>query len=84
MTDLNKLPYAKWLEECLHNIVDMPVESICILTKYEGGALGTQYYECSVSDKLLYAGYLQQDAMLDTMRINGYLVDEDDEEETDG
>lgn len=84
MKDFTKLEYAQWLEESLHNIVGMPVESICIMVKYEGHAVGTNYYNVSMSDKLAFAGYLQQDAMFDTMRANGMIADvEDDVEEAD-
>ena len=85
MTDFNQLEYAKFLEETLHNIVGMPVESICIMVKYEGDALGTSYYNCTMVDKLMYAGHLQQDAMFDTMRANGLIPDDEeyDEEEED-
>ena len=92
MKDLNKLPYAEWLEQSLQNIVGKPVQAICIMTKFadvEDGAddIGTGYYNCSVADKLVFAGFLQQDAMLDTMKVNGYIPDDDDEiqeEEVDG
>lgn len=84
MDSINSLPYAQWLEESLRNIVGKPVQAICILTKFDGGDTGTGYYECSVADKLLFAGFLQQDAMLDTMKVNGYIPeDEEDEEDED-
>lgn len=94
MSDLNKLPYAEWLEQSLQNIVSKPVQAICILTKFTpdpadneedtGDEIGTGYWHCSVADKLLFAGFLQQDAMLDTMRANGYLPDDEDEEDEEG
>lgn len=78
--NLNDLPYAKWLEESLQNIVGKPVQSICILTKFESGDIGTGYWDCAVGDKILFAGFLQQDAMLDTLKNNGFL-EEDDEDD---
>lgn len=83
MSEINNLPYARWLEKSLQNIVGKPVQSICILTKFDGGDVGTGYYDCSVADKLLFSGFLQQDAMLDTLEANGYLEEdeEDDEQE---
>lgn len=91
MKDLNKLPYAEWLEQSLQNIVGKPVQAICIMTKFantEEGEddIGTGYYNCSVADKLVFAGFLQQDAMLDAMKVNGYIPDDDEiqEEEVDG
>lgn len=83
--DLSTLPYTKWLEEAVANIIGMPVESICILTKYKDGTVQTGYYECEVSDQLLFAGFLNQDAMIETMRVNGLIRREDEEEdEIDG
>lgn len=81
MNDIKKLPYAEWLEESLQNIVDKPVQSICIITKFNTGDTGTGYYECSVADKLLFAGFLQQDAMFDALKANGYIEDDEDEDE---
>lgn len=81
MDNINDLPYAKWLEESLQNIVGKPVQAICIMTKFDSGDTGTGYYECSVADKLLFAGFLQQDAMLDTMKANGYIPDDEEDEE---
>lgn len=88
MNNLNNLPYAEWLEQSLRNIVGKPVEAICIMTRFadtddeNGDMVGSGYWHCSVSDKLVFAGFLQQDAMLDTMKVNGYIPD-DDEDETE-
>lgn len=94
MKDLNKLPYAEWLEQSLQNIIGKPVQSICIITKFkdEGDEsednIGCGYWHASVADKILFAGFLQQDAMIETMQINGYIPsddeDETEEEELDG
>lgn len=83
MKDLNKVPYATWLERSLRNIIDdpTPTESICIITKSANGDIGTGYFNCAVGDMILFAGYLQQDAMLDTLRANGQVEDEETEEE---
>lgn len=89
MTDPSSLPYAKWLEASLQNVASKPVESICILVKREDGEILTGYYNCTVSDKLLFAGYVNQDAMIDSLHVGGYIVGEDDdaddtEEDGDG
>lgn len=92
MDDLNTLPYAEWLEQSLRNIIGKPVKAICIMTKVAGEPLdendtgeeiGSGYWNASVADKLMFAGFLQQDAMLDTMRANGYILDDEDEYEED-
>lgn len=84
---LNDLPYAEWLEQSLRNIIDKPVEAICIITKVPsddkelGDEIGSGYWNCTVADKLLFAGFLQQDAMIDTMKANGYLPDDEEDPE---
>lgn len=82
MKDLKKLPYAEWLEQSLQNMVSKPVKAICIMTKFDDDEIGTGYWECGVADKTLFAGFLQQDAMIDTLKENGYIA-EDDEEDDD-
>ena len=80
MSNLKELPYAAWLEQSLQNIVGTKVRSICIMTKTESGEVGTGYYECSALEKILFASYLQHDAVVDTIEANGDLEDEEDEE----
>lgn len=94
MSNLSQLPYAKWLEESLHNIIGKPIKAICIITKVQeepmdeddtGEEIGCGYWNVSMSDKYAFAGLLQQDALFDAMRSNGYITDdEEDEEEEDG
>lgn len=81
MSDLKKLPYAEWLELSLQHIVGNPIQSICILTKNETGEVGTGYYECSAVDKLLFASYLQHDAVVDTMTATGISEGNEEDEE---
>ena len=92
MSNLNQLPYAEWLEESLRNIIGKPVKAICIITKVQeepidetdtGEEIGCGYWNCSMVDKMAFAGFLQQDAMLDTMRANGYITDDEDEEDVE-
>lgn len=83
MNNINKLPYAEWLEQSLQNIVDKPVQAICIMTKFESGDVGTGYYNCSVGDKILFAGFIQHDAMRDTLIADGYLEDDEEDEDDD-
>ena len=82
MSKLDEIPYARWLEDSLQNIINMQVESICILTKTKTGEVGTGYYETSAADKLLFAGFLHHDAVIDTLKANG-VIDEEDETEED-
>lgn len=75
MNNINKMPYASWLEKTLQDVVDMPVESIYIITKLKGGATIPSFYNCNVNDKILFAGIIQQDAMMDAIKINGMTND---------
>lgn len=85
MKKINELPYAQWLEDALRDMVDFPVESIYIVTKMKDGVTSSTYYNCNMNDKLLFAGLIQQDAMMDTLRVNGYLDDDSEgDEEVDG
>lgn len=85
MSNLNNLPYAKWLEDSLRNLMTMNIEAICICTKTEDGGVGTGYWNTSMADKLIFSGIIQQDAMIETLRENGmvpmYTEDEDDYEQ---
>jgi hypothetical protein len=91
LNEINKLPYAQWLEESLRNIIGKDVQAICILAKYTdpeddpadnlGPIVESGYWNCCMVDKMTFAGFLQQDAMLDTMRANGYISDDESEEE---
>lgn len=83
MSDLKELPYAAWLEQSLRNIMGTKVQSICIMTKTESGEIGTGYYECAAIDKLLFASYLQHDAVVDTIEANAELEEDEEDEDDD-
>lgn len=70
-------PYAKWLEQALKELVGFPVKSICLNAVTASGDTYTNYYQISMRDKIVIAGILQQDAMLDTMAANG-IIEYDD------
>lgn len=84
-TNINELPYAPWLEKNLRDIIKVPVKSICISAVSEEGDIYRDYYNATMIDKVIIAGIIQQDAMLDSMAANG-LVDyvEDEEDCADG
>lgn len=81
--NITDMPYAKWLETVLHDIVDLPVTSIAILGVLEGGETYTSYYNTSMADKLLLSGLINQDATLDMLAAQGVIQYADDEEETE-
>lgn len=82
--NLNNTPYAQWLEQTLQSIVKLPVKGIALNVVLSDGAIYTDYYKVPALDKLTIAGVIQQDAMYDSMRINGLIKDAEEEDESDG
>lgn len=83
--NINELPYAPWLEKNLRDLVKTPVTSICISAVSKDGDVYRDYYNTTMIDKLIIAGIIQQDAMLDSMAANGIVeYVEDEEDGTDG
>ena len=84
--DITKMPYASWLEQALQDISEHPVQSIILAGVLENRDVYMSYYETPMADKLLIAGIINQDAMMDNLIANGYIEedDSDDEEDIDG
>jgi hypothetical protein len=78
MADILSKDYASYMEQTLKDMIEMPVEGICIITKLKGGFVYTSYYNSTMMDKLVYAGLVQQDAMLDTLRASKTGIQEDE------
>lgn len=81
--DITNMPYASWLEESLQRISSLPMRALVMIGITEDGDTYNDYYNATMGDKLLIAGLIQQDAMLDTLKANG-LIATTDEEDTDG
>ena len=81
--DPSSLPYAEWLENSLRKLASKRVDSLCIMAVTEDSEVLTGYYNCSVSDKFLMSGYLNQDAMIETLQANGLIPSDEDEEYED-
>lgn len=79
-TNVFSLPYAKWLEKTLQELVTFPVKGICISATSNNGEVYVNYHDVSMADKLVISGLIQQDAMLDTMAANGMVEYAEDEE----
>lgn len=78
MEDICSKGYAAFMEETLQGMVQMPVEGICVITKLKGNSVFTNYYNSNMMDKFVYAGVIQQDAMLDTLKANGMLNEKEE------
>lgn len=82
--NITDMPYAQWLEQTLRDISDLDVRSIAFSGVLESGDVYTAYYNAQMTDKLVLAGIINQDAMMDTLEANGVIeYEEDDEEEED-
>lgn len=82
--DITKMQYASWLEQALHDIYEQPIRGLVLAGVLESGDVYTSYYEVPMADKLLIAGIINQDAMLDTLINSGYIDEDEDEEDIDG
>ena len=81
--DIREMPYAEWLEGALRRISVMPMRTLILIGITEDGDTYNDYYNATMGDKLMIAGLIQQDAMLDTLEANGYIKSMDDEEDED-
>jgi len=74
---------STFLEEGIRTLYENGAKAVAILATLENGEVLSGYYCCGVPTKMLYAGYIQQDAMLDTLRKKGIDVDNDEEDDLD-
>ena len=82
--NLSNIPYAQWLETALRELIDFPVKGICLAATTTNGEAYVNYYNVPMADKLTISGFINQDAMLDTLAANGFIEYEDEEDESDG
>ena len=81
--NITKMPYAKWLEQTLHDMSSFPVKGIAMIICTDSGDSYTNYYNVSMADKLIMAGLIQQDSTIDMLTANGFIKYEDDENESE-
>lgn len=73
--------YAGWLEGFVKRLFEDPktVKGIAVAIVGNDNTIETGYWDCTMADKILISGIIQQDAMLQTLAANA----DDDCEETD-
>ena len=84
---ITDMPYATWLEQVLHDILDLPIKGIAFTGILENGDIYVKYYNTSMADKLVISGIMNQDATIDMLAAQGiieYEEDENEEEDCDG
>ena len=69
----SNISYAEWLEDALKDLITFPVKGICINAVGKTGEVYTNYHEITMLDKIKIAGIIQQDAMLETMAMQGLI-----------
>lgn len=73
MENICEKKYAPFMEEVLQHMVHMPVTGICVLMKLEDGAVCSDYYNSGMTDKMIYAGIIQQDVTWDILKANNVI-----------
>ena len=74
---------SKFLESVLPQLYEQKVNSLAIIANLDNGDTGSAYFNCNMSTKLLFAGLINQDAMMDTLIANSYIEDEDFSDDDD-
>lgn len=68
--DLNKIPYARWLEDGLRMIAESGADKLCLVAMDKDGTTYTGYWNLCAADKAVVAYHIQTDAMWDTLEAN--------------
>ena len=71
-------PYARFMEQTLQQMMQMPVTGICVLLKLEDGSVGSDYYNSTMMDKMVYAGVIQQDITWDMLKANNAIGNQEE------
>ncbi len=64
---------STFLEQGLQQIYEHNATRVAIYATLEDNQILSGYFNCDIPTKLLYAGYVQQDAMIDTLEANGVI-----------
>lgn len=78
--NLKDIPYTQWLEETLRNIIELPVKGIFLHVVLDGDEVYSDSYNLNMTNKLAIAGLIQQEAMYDSLYLNGLIKPADEEE----
>jgi hypothetical protein len=87
MADIRSEPYAEWLEETLHELVEMHPVRMTIVAIMEDGTTGTAYFNAENASRAQMIRAIAQDSVLDFIRVNADLIGEilrgEEDEEAD-
>lgn len=84
MSEIEKEPYAAFLEESIKAIFEARPVSMAVVAICEDGNTLTGYYNADAQDKAVFAHHIQSDVVMDIVTANINTVKEalEDEEET--
>ena len=74
MSEFDKVPYAKWLEDSIKTVFEDNPDKIVICATLAGGDTMTAYYNCCAEDKAMFSQHINSDAMLDVVLNNIDLI----------
>lgn len=74
-------PIVKFLQQTIRDISKFPTKGIAVIATSDGDEIYTSYHNVPMQDKLVISGLVQQDATLDMLAANGYLMDEEEDDE---
>lgn len=76
MDNVQNLPYAKWLEECISKIVPLEPRALTFGAILPDGEVFTGYYKCNSTDKAILAHNIYADAFLEIITANIGMIKE--------
>ena len=68
--DFNKIPFAEWLEQAAHFLLDMKASRIAIVAMDDDGETLTAYYNGNVTDMGIMADAIKSDEWLERLEAN--------------
>ena len=74
MNEIEKLPYAEWLEGSIRALTEHDVKCIALAARVDDDQVLTAYFRADLADKAILAAFIQGDAMLDMAMSNARLI----------
>jgi len=70
MDEIEKLPYASWLEETVCHLVHLKPKAISVSAILDDGNVMTGYYEADPTQMAVMAHNIQMDSIMDSLLAN--------------
>ena len=62
-----------FLKLVFEDLEDVDPTSVAVVATDKTGEVGVHYFKCDVATKILYSGFIQQDAMIATLKENKWI-----------